>query len=84
MRLKAKKKEKRLEHIPHNKKLFGLILTIPLSQIYSQQKKKMISKLQNLKIKTKKCLNQNKIDLRTFCEKRKKKLPFLYTISSEF
>ena len=40
MRLKAKKKEKRLEHIPHNKKLFGLILTIPLSQIYSQQKKK--------------------------------------------
>ena len=83
MRLKAKKKEKRLEHIPHNKKLLGLILTIPLSQIYSQQKKKMISKLQNLKIKTKKCLNQNKIDLRTFCEK-KKKLPFLYTISSEF
>ena len=86
MRLKAKKKEKRLEHISHNKKLFGLILTIPLSQIYSQQKK-MISKLQNLKIKTRKCLNQNKIDLRTFCEKKKKKkkkLPFLYTISSEF
>ena len=57
MRLKAKKKEKRLEHIPHNKKLFGLILTIPPSQIYSQPKK-MISKLQKSRIKIRKGPNQ--------------------------
>ena len=39
MRLNAEKKDKRLEHILHNKKLFSLILTIPLNQIYSQPKK---------------------------------------------
>jgi len=39
MRLKAEMKEKRLEHIPHNKKLFSLILTIPFNQIYSQPNK---------------------------------------------
>ena len=39
----------------------------------------MISKLQNLKIKTRKFPNQDKIDLRMFCEK----LPFLFTIASE-
>ena len=38
-RLKAKMKEKRLEHIPQNKSSFSLILTIPLSQIYSQSNK---------------------------------------------
>ena len=64
-RLKAEMKEKRLEHIPYNKKLFGLILTVHLNH----NQIKMISKLQNSRIKTRKCLNQNKIDLRIFCEK---------------
>ena len=31
--------KKRLEHIPQNKKLFSLILTIPFNQIYSQPNK---------------------------------------------
>ena len=61
-------KEKSLENIPQNKSSFSLILTVPLSQIYSNQTK-MISKLQNLRIKTRKGPNQNKIDLRMFCEK---------------
>ena len=39
----------------------------------------MISKLQNSKIKTRKCPNQKKIDLRMFCEK----LFLWFTISSE-
>ena len=61
-------KEKSLENIPQNKSSFSLILTVPLSQIYSNQTK-MISKLQNSRIKTRKGPNQNKIDLRMFCEK---------------
>ena len=74
MRLKAKKKEKRLEHNTSQQKALWLDFDhSPQSNLFTK-KKKMISKLQNLKIKTKKCLNQNKIDLRTFCEK--KKTPF--------
>ena len=38
-RLKVEMKEKRSEHIPQNKNSFSLILTIPLSQIYSQPNK---------------------------------------------
>ena len=34
-----KRKENGLEHIPQNKKLFILILTVLLSQIYSQSNK---------------------------------------------
>ena len=61
-------KEKGLENIPQNKSSFSLIFTVPLSQIYLNQTK-MISKFQNLRIKTRKGPNQNKIDLRMFCEK---------------
>ena len=84
MRLKAKKERKEVRTYTSQQKALWLDFDhSPQSNLFTT-KKKMISKLQNLKIKTKKCLNQNKIDLRTFCEKRKKKLPFLYTISSEF
>ena len=38
-RLKAKMKEKRLEHIPQNKSSFSMMLTFSLSQIYSQPNK---------------------------------------------
>ena len=34
-----KKKKKRFEHIPQSKKILSLILTVPLSQIFSQSNK---------------------------------------------
>ena len=49
-------KEKSLELKTLKQKLLGLILTVPLSQIYSQSNKEVISKIktQNSKIKAKK------------------------------
>ena len=38
-RLKQENKKESLELVPQKQKLFGLILTILLSQIYSQQNK---------------------------------------------
>ena len=62
------KEKKSLELIPQKQKLSGLILTIPsMKSIHNQTK--LISKLQNSKIKIKKGPNQKKIDLRMFCEK---------------
>ena len=41
-RLKTEMEEKRLEYILQNKGSFSLILIVPLSQIYSQLKKKRL------------------------------------------
>ena len=55
-RIKTKKrKEKRLEYYTSKTKLLDLILTIPLSQIYSQSNKEVI--ILKSKIKARKCLN---------------------------
>ena len=61
-------KKGNIELIPKKLELFVLIFTVPLSQIYSQSTK-LISKLENSKIKTRKGLSQKKMDLRMFCEK---------------
>ena len=55
-RIKTKKrKEKRLEYYTSKTKLLDLILTIPLSQIYSQSNKEVI--ILKSKIKARKSLN---------------------------
>ena len=67
-RIKTKKrKEKRLEYYTSKTKLLDLILTIPLSQIYSQSNKEVI--ILKSKIKARKSLNQKNIGLSIFFEK---------------
>ena len=68
-----RKEKEGLELIPQKQKLFGLILTIPLSQIYHKKTRQwlVILKLQDQ--------GQKNIDLRMFCEK----LPLWFSISSE-
>ena len=55
-KIKAEMKEKSLELNISKQKLLDLILTVPLSQIYSQSNKKMISNLKTQKSRFEKAL----------------------------